>query len=200
MKNKRTQWIDDRRIFLVTLLFTLTAFVLLFYFIPVFNTLQPNSEQNPQIPLQIRGIPEIPATAHRKPPPQKPLLPIAGPATTDEFPPEFTEETSLSSKDVSDTVFYSSQIKPVNTTPARLVLESYPNPAGTSCGGQVQLLLLINEDGQVASIQVLQNTTASKRCLQLALQAAKSSRWMPAQWNDRPVESWIKKNYKFEPD
>jgi TonB family protein len=82
-------------------------------------------------------------------------------------------------------------------TPARPILEVYPDVSGFFCKGFVHLLLLVNEKGNIESAEVIQNSTGSNQCGEMAVEAAKKSQWMPASVDNKSVSSWVEKIYKF---
>lgn len=181
------------RRFKISLIISLLFFILLFYLFPKFTP--PRRLERSRLHLEIY-VSDIPLTrqnlASRKLPPRRPeqALPVVGGETA--FP-EDVEIPELSGEG-EKTPFVSG--KPVEE-PAKPLLDVYPDVSGTPCKGIVRLLLLVNYLGKIESVEVVENTTGSQKCLKLAVQAAKKSRWLPARVNHKPVNSWVPKVYKF---
>lgn len=80
---------------------------------------------------------------------------------------------------------------------ARILFENYPVLEKLQCRGKVKLLLLIDENGRVSDIEVIENSTGSPDCLEAAKIASLRSRWLPAMQGQSRVASWVEKVYVF---
>jgi TonB family protein len=171
---------------------SLGILTLVFYVFPKFASITEERRQKIKIKLFVSDIPQTRQTHDSRTPPPKPsgVIPVAG--EEDEFPKEISirHELGISSGDP-----LAAGIPP--EIAAKPVLEVYPNVSGVTCKGYVRLLLLINEQGRVELIEVLENSTRIDQCQKLAIEAAKKSRWIPAKVNEKSVDSWVTKTYKF---
>lgn len=179
--------------FKIALIFSLLLCIILFYAFPRVGPLHPAQPVPLKITIQVS---EIPPTRQKKtgkrPRPAPPRWGIPVVAEEADFPED------LPLPEIGSTHPQSADITgEVAETPARPLLDVYPDISTTSCKGVVRLLLLVNRSGKVENVEVLENTTGSRKCLKLAIEAAKRSRWLPARLRNHPVDSWVTKTYKF---
>lgn len=64
--------------------------------------------------------------------------------------------------------------------------------------GYINLSILINEEGRVTEIQVIENTTGSTVLENVFIEAAMQDRYLPAFKESVPVKIWIKKQLSFQ--
>ncbi len=182
-----------QNVFRVTLLISLSLITLIFYIFPRFNKISYNFRGKINIEIYVSDIPQTEQKKRGRPlPPRRPLsgLPVA--VENAELPDE------IILNEIPGVQFGEEGAGGVPVeVPARPLLEVYPDISEMSCRGYVSLLLLVNEKGKIESVEVLQNSTGSEKCLERAIQAAKKSLWTPARVNDKPVCSWVEKVYKF---
>lgn len=81
--------------------------------------------------------------------------------------------------------------------PARPILEVYPEVISLPCKGVVKLLLLVSDRGRVEEVKIIENTTGNIKCAEIAKQAARKSKWIPAKVDKKSVNSWVTKIYKL---
>ncbi len=178
----------------ISLFLSLTLLVLIFYFFPRFPRLSTGKETSIQIQIYVSEIPRTQQLSHPKPPPVRPFGMIPVPTEDADLPAEI-EEGAVPSVSPGETDVTGL----IPEIPARPILEVYPTVSGLTCKGYVRLLLLINNSGYTETIEIIENTTGSDTCLTQVLEAVRKSRWLPATVNDRAVNSWVTKTYKFNP-
>ncbi len=183
----------DRQIFRVSLIVSLSMLIILFYFFPKYDISQNNPDKKLQIKIYVSDIPlTVQKTSERPKAPPKPAGLIPVPAEETELPEEFDLEKSIDGSDIGPLA----EGVPAEI-PARPILEVYPDVSGTSCKGFVRILVLVDNQGKVTSVEILDNTTGSQKCLDLAIKAAKQTQWLAAKVGDKTVDSWVTKTYKF---
>ncbi len=168
---------------------------MLFYFFPRFIY---------DIPEQAYFIPaieilEIPITRQKPhntlPPPSKPIIPIGSDNIEILSDVSLNTENILSSNDSTAFGDFLSDM-PLSFRPKQ-ILEVIPQNVDKDIKGEVILQLKINADGKVSNYRIVKNSTNSNQCIDSAIRAAKRSIWESAIINNRPVEYWIEKIYKF---
>lgn len=181
------------RILKISLIISLSIIIVLFYSFPKFGRLAKSRTNTIQIEVYISDIPVTQQPKDKRlPVPQKPKGYIPVPGIDEELPAELN---ILQSKGIVSGTNVPMGV-PVEIA-AKPILEIYPQVSGVTCKGVIRLLLLVNRFGRIESVEILENTTSSKHCLKLAIQAAKKSRWIPAKVNNEIVDSWVTKIYKF---
>jgi TonB family protein len=179
--------------FRIALILSLSLCIAVFYFFPRFGSISTPKKQAIRITIQVSEIPPTHQPLAKRP--ARPPVPEKGiPVVGEEA--EFPEDLPLSHLAGETLTIGQAAGKPVEI-PARPLLDVYPDISTTSCKGVVRLLLLVNRTGKIEAVEVLENTTGSQKCLSLAIQAARRSRWLPARINQQPVDSWVTKTYKF---
>lgn len=182
-----------RRTFKFALILSLFIWVVFFYLFPKFKMISPSEEKRIDIKIYVSDIPQtLQKNNATSPPPAKPYGFIPIPAEEADFPEEITFSTIPGSGKATS---FASGIAP--EVPPKPILEVYPTVSGVSCSGHIRLLLLVNKNGIVESFEIVENTTQTDTCVALAIEAAKKSRWIPAKVNNRAVDSWVTKTYKF---
>ena len=82
--------------------------------------------------------------------------------------------------------------------PIREVIPEYPKDLRKrGIEGVILLTILVNSRGHVDSVEVLKNTSLSKRLEQAAIQAAYGSRYVPAKRDGEKIACWIQRRYEF---
>jgi hypothetical protein len=182
-----------KRSFKVSLIASLFLLTIIFYIFPKFAKLSNREDKIIDIKIYVSDIPK---TNQRKtaaaPPPAKPYGFIPIPVEEADFP----EEISLS-KFPGTGLSQENVIGIAPEIPPKPILEVYPTVSGLSCSGYIRLLLLVNKNGIAESIEIIENTTQLDTCLNLAIMAARKSRWIPAKVNKKSVDTWVTKTYKF---
>ncbi len=179
--------------FRIALILTLILCITTFYLFPRFGPITTPKKQTIRITIQVSEIPPTHQPfAKKRIRPQVPEIGV--PVVGEEA--DFPEDLPLNRTAGDTLTTYQLTGKPVEI-PARPLLDVYPDISTTSCKGVVRLLLLVNRTGKIEAVEVLENTTGSRKCLNLAIQAARRSRWLPARINQQPVDSWVTKTYKF---
>jgi TonB family protein len=188
--NEHDQYFLD--ILKISLMISLGILILVFYIFPKFTGITEVSRQKINIKLFVSDIPQTRQLHTSRMPPPKPtgVIPIVG--DEDEFPEEISVQRDLG---ISAGDPLAAGIPP--EIAAKPLLEVYPNVSGVTCKGYVKLLLLVNKVGRAEIIEVLENSTRAEQCKKLAIEAAKKSRWIPAKVNEKSVDSWVTKTYKF---
>jgi hypothetical protein len=189
-KTKEDFYKKTFKISLIAALFLLTIF---FYIFPKFTRL--SNREGKKIDLKIY-VSDIPQTDQKNqttpPPPSKPYGFIPVPSEQAEFPEEITiSKLPGTGNTLEPLVGITPEIAP------KPILEVYPTVSGLSCTGYIRLLLLVNTNGLAESIEILENTTQMDTCLTLAIEAVRKSRWIPAKADNKAVDTWVTKTYKF---
>jgi len=175
---------------MIASLFMMTT---LFYLWPKFNTRPFHRSAELHVDIFVSDIPVTRQPEKRmKPPPLRPNGFIPVPGNEMELPDEITISGSG-----RNTLLGEILSGVPAEIPAKPVLEIYPQVSGVTCKGIVRLLLLVNKSGRVMEVEMVENTTASQECLELAREAAKKSEWLPARANGKDVDSWVIKVFKF---
>ncbi len=180
------------RIFKISLVCSLLLLSLVFYIFPRFNSMPEMNTKPVQVKIYVSDIPVTRQQNAKPAPPRRPrsFLPVAGEEA--QLPDEIPLTSFPGNSDLDSPVAgLAAEVA------ARPLLEVYPEVKGSACNGYVRLLLLVNVPGNIASVEVVENSTGSQKCLQLAIAAARKSKWLPAQVNHKAVESWVSKTYKF---
>jgi TonB family protein len=82
--------------------------------------------------------------------------------------------------------------------PIREVIPEYPKDLRKKgIEGIILLSILVNSNGAVDSVEVLQNTSMSRRLERSAIQAAYGSRYVPAKRDGKKIACWIRRRYEF---
>lgn len=157
--------------------------------------------------LSVVSMESIPQTTQGSLP-RPPTLPQVPIPTEDEFIPE-DETIEITRFDLYEDIplfdgvgggggasAYSGVGRP---RPIREVIPEYPNSERREgFEGVIVLEILVNAEGYVDSVKVLDNTTRSKRLEQSAMEAALKSQYVPAKRDGRNVPIWIQRPYRFE--
>lgn len=195
MKTTREKYSKYGITFRISLILSMIVLIVLFYFFPRFSKMAPIGRENISVDLYVSDIPRTIQNSEKKPlPPRRPESGIPVPAEENELPPEIDIQNLQFSENSGEA--NTGQGVPVEV-PAKPLLEFYPDVSGKSCKGYVRLLLLVGENGKIGSLEVIENTTGSKECLESASRAAKQSKWLPAKFKNKPVSSWVTKTYTF---
>jgi len=162
----------------------------------------------------VLNVEDIPATvqAAGRPVPPLPAVPIPSdepslPAdltiekTDLDFSPQSAVSDSSSGSDAGYGSGQGSRTGAIVVLPPRPIADVFPEyPVGEKkrgTQGEIELTLLVDDNGRVQNVQVLRNTTQSLACEEAAVQAAYQTRFMPARSGQEPVAVWIHKTYKF---
>lgn len=179
----------------VSLGIALAFVILVFYLFPDFQlnrTFAP-----PELDVQI-FVEDIPKTEQLLRPQRKRQILVSQaipvPVEQEDFPQEITLDTLMFEVGAQGEISASSRGV---ETPAKPILEIYPEVSKIKCRGNIKLLLLVSRSGTVEEAQVLENTTQNPDCLKRTLEAAMLSKWIPAKVNKENVSSWVVKEYKF---
>jgi hypothetical protein len=181
------------RVFKFSLIASLSIMTILFYLFPKFKTIYFRQAHTIEADIYVSDIPVTRQPAEKiKPPPMRPngFIPIPG----DEI--EFPEEIDISGSG-RNTLLGEVSLGIPAEVPAKPILEIYPQVSGVTCKGIVRLLLLVDKSGRVTEVEMVENTTSSSRCLELAMNAARKSEWLPASVDGKKVNSWVMKVFKF---
>jgi outer membrane biosynthesis protein TonB len=182
-----------KRIFKISLIVSLFFMITLFYLWPRFTALPFHRSAELKVDIFVSDIPVTRQPEKRmKPPPLRPngFIPVPGNET------ELPDEIAISGSGENTLLGEIPSGLPAEI-PAKPILEIYPQVSGVTCKGTVRLLLLVNKSGRVTEVEMVENTTASQECLELAREAAKKSEWLPARANGKEVDSWVIKVFKF---
>jgi len=91
-----------------------------------------------------------------------------------------------------------------DTLPPRPLVQVMPEQprsgADKKAVGVVRLRIKVNAQGEVEQIEVVSNSTGSSVCEQRAIEAARHSRFQPAQVQSVPVAAWTVCEYGFDPN
>ena len=88
---------------------------------------------------------------------------------------------------------------PWRPRPIREVIPEYPeSERKRGVEGVVVLEILVNQEGYVDSVRVVDNTTRSQLIAHSAVEAAYRSQYVPATRDGRKVPIWIQRPYRFE--
>jgi len=179
----------------ISLIISLSFFIMLFYFYPHFNQ---TSTKTPQYQVPVIEVMHIPITTqqrNKKPRPSKPLIPVE----SDELElldyveiEEMIQGDSSGFENISGPVSYAD----LPFTPRQL-LDVLPIRNDPSVSGLIILSLRIGIDGAVKEYKVIKNTTNCNPCLENVIKAVKQSKWEPAAINNQKIEYWIDKTYHF---
>ena len=88
----------------------------------------------------------------------------------------------------------------LETVRARIaeVFPEYPvSEKKSGVQGVIELALFVEKDGVVTNVQIVKNSTLSKKCENSAIQAAYKTRFLPAKRKNEKIAVWINKIYKF---
>lgn len=177
----------------ISLISSLLILTTLFYLWPRFNSLDFHRSAKLKVDIFVSDIPVTRQPENRlKPPPLRPNAYIPVPGNEMELP----KEISISGSGENTLLGEIPSGIPAEI-PAKPILEIYPQVSGVTCKGIIRLLLLVNKSGRVTEVEMVENTTASQECLELARKAAKKSEWIPARANGKEVDSWVIKVFKF---
>ncbi len=145
-------------------------------------------------------IEDVPITRQeiKQPPPPRPVVPI--PTDDPSIPEDLTiEETELDLLPLPPIAALGSA--GVSITPPRPIAEVFPEYPSSEkkrgIEGEIELALLVDEDGMVQNVQTVKNSTSSEACERSAVQAAYQTRFIPAKRKNIKVSVWIHKIYKF---
>jgi TonB family protein len=138
-------------------------------------------------------------------PPNLPQVPIP---TEDEYLPE-DETIELTQLDIFEDIPLFDGVGggggggvyrvPWRPRPIREVIPEYPeSERKRGVEGVVVLEILVNQEGYVDSVRVVDNTTRSQRIAHSAVEAAYRSQYVPATRDGRKVPIWIQRPYRFE--
>lgn len=137
------------------------------------------------IPVTIQSTKIIP------PRPLKPVIPVEG----EEL--ELLDDVSIRPDELSASIPDSAvRFLSGENTPRQILDVIPPNPENRFTG-TITLLLKIDKTGSMIQHKLLFNSTGSKQALTSAVNAARQSRWEPANINGRKVPFWIEKSYRF---
>ncbi len=193
MQTRQQKEDSYRSVFKISLLISLFLITVLFYLFPRFQRLPSPRYLPVKVKIYVSEIPVTRQTSRSaKPPPRRPGMGV--PVVAEE--PDLPEEIPIDFGSGAGENTVSMEGLPAEI-PARPVLELYPDVSGISCKGYVHLLLLVNILGKIETVEVVENTTGSRQCLERAIRAAKKSLWQPARVGNKPVKSWVSKTYKF---
>jgi TonB family protein len=182
-----------RIIFKKSLIISFSILIILFYSLQKFKRISINRMSPIQTEIFISDIPITHQSfKNKRIAPKKPSGFIPIPSEEDELPDELIEEMQ---KNTPGSKIMSTGY-PVEDSP-KIILEVYPQNKGFKCRGIIRLLVLISENGVVKDIEVVENSTGSNECLQLAIDAVSNSKWLPGKVKNKPVDIWIMKTYKF---
>jgi len=169
--------------------------ILLFLSFPDFTI--PSRKKIPQIDVNIY-VEQIPQTKQnliprrRRPIVSEMAIPV--PVETEDLPEELPLDSLMYEKgELGDLAVGGRSVE----IPAKPILEIYPEVNNLKCKGIIRLLLLVNKNGDVEDIEVLENTTGNAECLKKTLEAARLSKWRPAKVGKEFVSSWVEKKYKI---
>ncbi len=145
-------------------------------------------------------IDEIPITRQdiKRPIPPRPKVPI--PSDEPTIPEDLTiEETELD--DLPLPPIEPLGISTGGVTPPRPIAEVFPeypvSEKKSGVQGVIELALFVEKDGVVTNVQIVKNSTLSKKCENSAIQAAYKTRFLPAKRKNEKIAVWINKIYKF---
>lgn len=192
MLSQKEKYVEYRKVIRISLLISLLSLSMVFYLFPRFDKNFLISRANIPVQIYVSDIPQTSQKQGRPLPPRRPESGIPIAVEDADLPQELSLD-KLPGLQLEDEGTVGIPVE----DPARPLLEVYPNVSGVMCKGFVSLLLLVNEKGEIESVQLLQNSTGSKKCSQMAIEAAKKSQWMPARVDNKPVSSWVEKLYKF---
>lgn len=181
------------RVFKVSLLISLFLVAAVLYLFPRFEALPDIRNETIQVKIYVSDIPVTRQEKLQSSPPRRPIGVIPVPGEEAELPDQFVLDKFTELYSTPETLADGLPAE----IPAKPLLDVYPDLSGTSCRGIVRLLLLVNKSGRVESVELLENSTGSPRCLRLAKEAARRSRWLPAKVRESAVSSWVVKTYKF---
>ncbi|GAB4330984.1 MAG: hypothetical protein Kow0037_07270 [Calditrichia bacterium] len=195
-KRQRLQYFYWKRILRISVILVNSLFILLFYLYPKFEKY--STLQRQKIDIQI-FIEDIPLTNQ-----EFRLEKREAPDATRDLPVAFSDEPELPdslklfvvakrNSSGSPAAFQKHVI-----TKAKIIYEQYPELQKTKCNGRIRLLLLVEINGKVAEIEVVENSTGSVECLEVAKRACLNSRWLPAIQAGKPIPSWVEKTYLFK--
>lgn len=176
-----------------SLVIVLSFFILFFQFFKRLNV-HPSPPKLPEVVIFME-FEEVPITRQgvKKPKPPRPAVPI--PVEEPSIPEDLTiEPTELDFTEALPDLpegegFFA-------LTPPEPIYDVFPEyPKGVE--GEIELSLLVDEQGKVKNVQVIRNTTRSKLCEQAVLKAAYQTLFNPAKRRDKYVAVWIHKTYRF---
>jgi protein TonB len=153
----------------------------------------------PEVEIPTVSVEDIPITRQgkKKPPPQKPAVPI--PSDREDIPEEETIEPiefDFFVDNGADGVGTPTRVPP---RPIAWVIPEYPEKEKKrGIKGEVKISIQIDEKGRVVDAVVVENTTGSELCAQSAIRAALASRFIPAKVNGKPQEDWLIMPYRFD--
>lgn len=153
----------------------------------------------PDVEIPTVSVEDIPITRQgkKKPPPQKPAVPI--PSDKEDIPEEETIEPiefEFFVDNGADGVGTPTRVPP---RPIAWVIPEYPEKEKKKgIKGEVKISIQIDDKGKVVDAVVVENTTGSELCAQSAIKAALASRFIPARVNGIPKEDWLIMPYRFD--
>lgn len=140
---------------------------------------------------------EIPRTVQilhdRKPPPTKPVIPVA----SDEMDILEDIEIDLFQYDIDIGTEIGGGNKAMPSIMPRQIVEVMPEEMDSEVKGIISLSLLVGRDGRIIKHKVLKNTTRNPLYLKNIVRTAYKSKWMPAVLNGSPIDYWVTKTYSF---
>ena len=183
-----------------SLLATLFVFIILTFVSPRLTV----TSEEPELPNIIITVENVPVTRQflSKPPPPRPKIPV--PSDKESIPEEYTIEETI----LKDTYFFSDYTDGIpvlagaSKVPAKPIGWTFPKfpeeDKKRGVHGDVKLTILVNENGRVTEVKVLDNTTGSEKCAKAAIDAAFGNRFIPAKEGNKVVSSWVTKVYSFD--
>ncbi len=193
MINRKTNDLEYRFAFKVSLLISISILTVIFYLLPRFPVKPSLKKEKLELKIYVSDIPvTLQKKLGRPLPPRRPTL---GPFVAVEEA-DLTEQLPVETPSLPGVASQTGAGKPVEI-PARPLVEFYPSMEGSSCQGEIRVLILVSSTGQVEDIQVIKNTTADTTCLHRVREAIRKTRWIPARLGGKTVSSWVSKTYKF---
>ncbi len=154
-----------------------------------------------RIPVNI-VVQDIPVTRQGvfKPPPPKPAVPI--PSEDENIPSDETievTELNFDNSPLSMNGYQGASHQFIAARPVAEVIPEYPEEEyKKKVTGLVKLQVLIDKNGRVQDVVIVENTTGSTACARSAREAAFKCRYLPAREGSKPVASWTIRVITFE--
>jgi hypothetical protein len=196
---------ENRVIFKLSLIASLTICILFFMFFPHISPPEQPPREYQSLLFTINDL--APSTSQQnikspKPPVPKIIVPDA--VEEPEILPDqdivsSTESGESGNEKGSSNISGEGSILDMPQLPfvPRQILEVLPKNVEKSTKGYIELSLKIGTDGHVIGYKIIGNTTGSDQALQSVIMAAYKSKWEPVKIKDNKVIYWVEKTYSF---